>query len=117
MMLGALSLIVNVGADSHKASMALYMDGTCMQGLYLSSYQGSTLRHAVALLQLPIQCSVDACFHKRKTMKEDARFECSNTSTSSIMMFSKFYDAHTQALSITLVVSVAYHNGLRDHFL
>ena len=117
MMLGALSLIVNSGADSHKASMALNMDGTCMQGLYLSSYQGSTLRHAVALLQLPIQCSVDACFHKRKTMKEDARFECNNTSTSSIMMFSKFYDAHTQALSITLVVSVADHNGLRDHFL
>ena len=60
MMLGALSLMVNVGADSHKASMALNMDGTCIQGLYLSSYQGSTLRHTVALLQLLIQCSVDA---------------------------------------------------------
>jgi hypothetical protein len=86
-----------------------------MQGLYLSSYQGSTLRHAVALLQLLIQCSVDA--HKRKIMKEDTRFECNTTSTSSIMMFGKFCDAHPQTLSITLVVSVADHNGLRDHFL
>jgi hypothetical protein len=51
MILGAFLLIVNSGADSHMASMALNMDGTCMQGLYLSSYQGSTLRHAVALLQ------------------------------------------------------------------
>ncbi len=73
-MLGALSLIVNSSADSHKASMALNMDGTCVQGLYLSSYQGTTLRHAVAMLQLLIQCSVNACFHKRKIMKKDARF-------------------------------------------
>ncbi len=80
---------INSGADSHKASMALNMDGTCMKGLYLSSYQDSTLRHAVELLQLLIRCSVYACFHKRKIMKEDARFECNNTSSSSIIMFGK----------------------------
>jgi hypothetical protein len=103
-MLGALSLIANSDADSHKASMEMNMDGTCMQGLNLLFYQGSTLRHAVAQLQLLMQGSVGVFSHERKIMKEDKRFECNNTSTSSIMMFSKLCDARAQTLSITLVV-------------
>jgi hypothetical protein len=72
------------------------MDGTRMQGLNLLFYQGFTLRHAVAQLQLPMQGSVPSvgvCSHKRKIMKEDERSECNNTSTGLIMMFSKLCDA------------------------
>jgi hypothetical protein len=94
----------NSDADSHKASMAVNMDGTCMQGLNLVFYQGSTLRHAVEQLQLLMQGSVGVCSHERRIMKEDKRFECNNTSTSSIMMFSKFCDARAQTLSIISAV-------------
>ncbi len=96
--------MANSDADSHKASMAANMDGTCIQGLKPLFYQGSTLRHAVAQLQLLMQGSVGEFSHKRKIMKGDEQFECNNTSTSSIMMFSKLCDAHAQTLSITLAV-------------
>ena len=64
--------------------MAVNMDGTCMQGLNLLFYQGSTLRHAVAQLQLLMQGSVawGVYSYKRKIMKEDKQFECNNTSSS-----------------------------------
>ncbi len=45
-MLGVLSLIADSDADSRKGRMAVNMDGTCMQGLSLSSYQSSTLIHS-----------------------------------------------------------------------
>ena len=103
-MFGEISLVANSGAGFHKASMAVNMGGTWMQGLNLSSYQGSTLRHAVVQLQLLMQGSVGVCSHERKIMKEDERFECNNTSTRSIMMLSKLCDACAQTLSITWAV-------------
>ena len=103
-MLGALSLIAKSNTGSHKARMAVNMDGACMQCLSLSSYQGSTLRHAVVQLQFLMQGSVGVCSHQHKIMKEDERFECNNTSTSSITMFSKLCDERAHTLSITSAV-------------
>ena len=65
-MFGELSLVANSGADFHKASTAVNMGGTWMQGLNLSSYQGSRLRYAVVQLQLLMQSSVGVCSHERK---------------------------------------------------
>jgi hypothetical protein len=103
-MLGALSHIANSDADSHKARMAVNMNGNCMQGLNLLFYRGSALRYAVVQLQLLKQGSVGVCSHERKIMKEDERFEFNNTSTSSIMLFSKLCDARAQTLSITSLI-------------
>jgi hypothetical protein len=103
-MLGVLSLIANSDADSRKGRMAVNMDGTCMQGLSLSSYQSSTLRYAVAQLQLLMQGSVGVRSYQREIMIEDARFECNYTSTSSITRFNKLCDARAQTLSIASAV-------------
>jgi hypothetical protein len=91
-------------ADSRKGRMAVNMDGTCMQGLSLSSYQSSTLRYAVAQLQLLMQGSVVVRSYQREIMIEDARFECNYTSTSSITRFNKLCDARAQTLSIASAV-------------
>ena len=103
-MFGVLSHIAISDADSRKGRMAMNMDGTCMQGLILSSYQSSTLRYAVAQLQLLMQGSVGVRSYQREIMIEDARFECNYTSTSSITRFNKLCDARAQTLSIASAV-------------
>jgi hypothetical protein len=46
--------------------------------------------------------------HERKIMKEDKLFECNDTHTTSIMMFSKFCDARDSLANHTLVCTMAF---------